>query len=542
MFLVHFHGDSSSKCAACEGEKHQTSLAQRARLAWSRAADLTQFRWSRNLIWWVVEGGYKLWNDFKKAKHSEVSLDCRQDKMKRRSVLRLLERSRLQRVVNFLMIRFLRRGVSRHHPQKIKSSTTWKMLSLTLSQRQDCEHVCFFAAWSRANIGEKEPSLFSEWGNTFTYILSPPTSLWLFFFSSFRANKHIPTSNNSKYLCSVSSIQTFMLAWKTNSNSQHLIWTVFFPAPCIQHTLQSKYLKDVDRDEKKKEIISGKIQSLNDTLYLLTCYLIRPSKRSHSPAGSFHITLDSLPMQLMHRGTRTHAYFSSCSVWPCAVWSTERMQMQSRRPGEDETSGRSHAQWMYSFQPERKTLQKKGFHASLLQKIYCCCYFQSPPTFKARSVWVRRTYTSTQSESEQSLVLEDLCFLFLFLFFLSFFFLSFLFFLFLLRWWSEEEEEEEELELSELEEVVSWSSCCSCWILESGKDKRRRWGLESSAEEQERTTDAHSDAPGVGRRLKCPWGRNYRCPSGGSSGPWSLPSAHLCYILQVLANRGPSAC
>lgn len=137
----------------------------------------------------------------------------------------------------------------------------------------------------------------------------------------------------------------------------------------------------------------------------------------------------------------------------------------------------------------------KGLRTSLLQKIYRCCYFQSPPTFKARSIWVHYTYTSIQSESEQSLVLEDLCFLFLFLFFLSFFFLSFLFFLFLLRWWSEEEEEEE-LELSELEEVVSWSSCCSCWILENGKDKRRRWGLESSAEEQEHTTDADSDARG----------------------------------------------
>lgn len=144
-------------------------------------------------------------------------------------------------------------------------------------------------------------------------------------------------------------------------------------------------------------------------------------------------------------------------------------------------------------------LKRKHFNkvlrTSLLQKIYRCCYFQSPPTFKARSIWVHYTYTSIQSESEQSLVLEDLCFLFLFLFFLSFFFLSFLFFLFLLRWWSEEEEEEE-LELSELEEVVSWSSCCSCWILENGKDKRRRWGLESSAEEQEHTTDADSDARG----------------------------------------------
>lgn len=59
-----------------------------------------------------------------------------------------------------------------------------------------------------------------------------------------------------------------------------------------------------------------------------------------------------------------------------------------------------------------------------------------------------------QSESELLLlVLEDLCFRFLFFFFLSFFLCSFLFFLFFLRRRSEEEEEESEL--SESDDVVS---------------------------------------------------------------------------------------
>lgn len=59
-----------------------------------------------------------------------------------------------------------------------------------------------------------------------------------------------------------------------------------------------------------------------------------------------------------------------------------------------------------------------------------------------------------QSESELLLVLEGLCFRFLFFFFLSFFLCSFLFFLFFLRRRSEEEEEEES-ELSESDDVVS---------------------------------------------------------------------------------------
>lgn len=59
-----------------------------------------------------------------------------------------------------------------------------------------------------------------------------------------------------------------------------------------------------------------------------------------------------------------------------------------------------------------------------------------------------------QSESELLLVLDDLCFRFLFFFFLSFFLCSFRFFLFFLRRRSEEESESES-ELSESDEVVS---------------------------------------------------------------------------------------
>lgn len=109
--------------------------------------------------------------------------------------------------------------------------------------------------------------------------------------------------------------------------------------------------------------------------------------------------------------------------------------------------------------PESHVLlrQNTPHHASLPWNIYHCCYVMHGllVTSKARRIQdIILRVRSAQSESEPSLVLEGLCFRFLFLFFLSFFFLSFLFFLFLLRWWSEEEEEEEE-ELSESEEVVS---------------------------------------------------------------------------------------
>lgn len=149
-------------------------------------------------------------------------------------------------------------------------------------------------------------------------------------------------------------------------------------------------------------------------------------------------------------------------------------------------------------------------------KIYHRCYFIHSLFLRLKRVvykYVHQHVPNTQSESEQSLVLEDLCFRFLFLFFLSFFFFSFLFFLFLPRWWSEDEEEdeeEEEEELSELEEVVSWSSCCSCWILEAGRAGRRgeRGGGIRVKYREENTTDAHSDAR-VGRHLKCSRARHF---------------------------------
>lgn len=173
--------------------------------------------------------------------------------------------------------------------------------------------------------------------------------------------------------------------------------------------------------------------------------------------------------------------------------------------------------------PAEKRLTKDLWSAVLIELYHCCYFIHSLFLCLKRVVYKYTVYQqapSTQSESEQSLVLEDLCFRFPFLFFLSFFFLSFFFFLFLLRCWSEEEEEEDEL--SESEEVVSWSSCCSCWILETGRAGRRgedgrRWGLESSTDR--RTQLMQTRMLGVGKHLKCPWARH--CPSASISGLWS---------------------
>lgn len=120
----------------------------------------------------------------------------------------------------------------------------------------------------------------------------------------------------------------------------------------------------------------------------------------------------------------------------------------------------------------------EGRHSAVSTEASAIAAISPSIVFKMHKIYtsVYRPFLSTQSESEESLVLEDLCFRFCFFFFFSFFFFSFLFFRFLLvlrrRWRrrpDEEEEEEEELSESE-EEVVSSSSCCSCWILE---DRRR---------------------------------------------------------------------
>lgn len=82
------------------------------------------------------------------------------------------------------------------------------------------------------------------------------------------------------------------------------------------------------------------------------------------------------------------------------------------------------------------------------------------------------SFLRCQSESEESPLLRDLCFRFCFFLvdffcFFSFLFLSFLFFCLFLprRWCLEDEDEEEEEESESEEEVVSASSCWSCWIL-----------------------------------------------------------------------------
>lgn len=99
-------------------------------------------------------------------------------------------------------------------------------------------------------------------------------------------------------------------------------------------------------------------------------------------------------------------------------------------------------------------------HCCTLQQTLHYCLSSKVVAFSLiLPLWLKRvafksTVLKSQSESEESLVLEDLYSRFFFLFFLLFFFFfSFFLFFFLLRQWSEEEEEDEEL--SESEEVVS---------------------------------------------------------------------------------------
>lgn len=138
------------------------------------------------------------------------------------------------------------------------------------------------------------------------------------------------------------------------------------------------------------------------------------------------------------------------------MWLTQDVNA-SRQPGENSCT--------LDLQFERFNLQRKGLKMSYsailtllsysLSLTMLLLHSQLLPTFK-HVVYKYRHKSVPNTQSEQSLVLDDLCFRFLFLFFFSFFFLSFLFFLFL-RWWSEDEEEEEEEELSESDEdeVVS---------------------------------------------------------------------------------------
>lgn len=56
--------------------------------------------------------------------------------------------------------------------------------------------------------------------------------------------------------------------------------------------------------------------------------------------------------------------------------------------------------------------------------------------------------------------------------------------------------------------------------------ERRRWGLVQGG----RAQVTSSQMPRVGKHLKCPWARDYFCPSTGFSEPWGWPSAYLCYI------------
>lgn len=70
-----------------------------------------------------------------------------------------------------------------------------------------------------------------------------------------------------------------------------------------------------------------------------------------------------------HQGTHTHTYLSSHSIWPCAVWSNKEDVNAGRHPEENVTTGRSHAQWIYSFRVS--TGREKG----LWRTTQCSSYW-----------------------------------------------------------------------------------------------------------------------------------------------------------------------
>lgn len=163
--------------------------------------------------------GHRVWNHFWDTLSGILRLLAGQDEKK--NVPRLLGRSRQHCVVYFLTIRLLCvafrcitfKSCMKNSVTHIKSRT-WMLTSLFLQLRAE-------------QTLEKESHLYSQNEGTHSHTFFPHLcGLW--------ANKHIPTSNNSKYLCTVTSIQTFKLVWKTNSNCTPTFNLDFFPPPlCV---------------------------------------------------------------------------------------------------------------------------------------------------------------------------------------------------------------------------------------------------------------------------------------------------------------------
>lgn len=136
-------------------------------------------------------------------------------------------------------------------------------------------------------------------------------------------------------------------AWVENIEVKRLIWTYFLHlfalSTLYNHSILYRHDGRPNKNKPKKK--GGKYNLLMTHCICWRAYLIWARERTLSlaPAGSFHITLDSLPMQQilfdthMHQGTCAHTYLSSYSIWPCALRSNSEDVTASCHPGGNKT-------------------------------------------------------------------------------------------------------------------------------------------------------------------------------------------------------------
>lgn len=132
----------------------------------------------------------------------EVRSDCWQDEIRRSSSQKGRDRTA---ACVLLMIKLLCVCVWLHDWLVISTQTT----QYTLNQGHDDKQLCS-CSLHRIKGGSSTSSIREH-----MHIHSFSVSVAFF---SLRANKLIPTSNHSKYLCTVTAIQTFWLLWKTRWN------------------------------------------------------------------------------------------------------------------------------------------------------------------------------------------------------------------------------------------------------------------------------------------------------------------------------------
>lgn len=265
MFLLHFHRDPSSKCAAREGEKHQTStyVTYRARLMWGGSNRiLSRCTAQRGRVASALCRSQSVKSFLRLS--GILRLLAGQDE--KNNVPRLLGRSRQYCVVYFLTIRLVCAPFHFHTLKSCMKNSVTHIKSRTWLLK----HLCFCSL---------EPS--KRWRKRAIFILRMREHIHIHSFPISVACEQIsifqPQTIQNIYVQSQAFKHSSLCGRQILTVLQRLIWT-FFPLLSAFNTLQSKYWKAARWQEWKFKKSGGKYNLLMTPCLCWHAILLDPVK------------------------------------------------------------------------------------------------------------------------------------------------------------------------------------------------------------------------------------------------------------------------